>query len=100
MTTANGASLEMLSPSAEALIEAVRRLTATLNDYNDGTPESTFTAARLYDRVSGNFKAVGWRVDLTYFDEDQQFNEISVLLSDADIPRIVQSALGEFEFLG
>jgi hypothetical protein len=56
--------------------------------------------SRLYDRSSGNFKAVGWIVEVTYRKVDDWGNDMGlglrtarVPLMDEFIPNYVQSSL-------
>lgn len=47
--------------------------------------------SRVYDRQSGNFKAIGWRILVTYNDADQTTDEFVVL--DTQLPNYIQSTL-------
>ena len=80
-------------PSAEDVIEAVRRVSAEIGNYQDGQLDSVEVVARLYDRRSGNFKASGWLVELGYVSDEGQLEFAQFMVRDEDVPRMVQATL-------
>lgn len=47
--------------------------------------------SRIYDRQSGNFKAIGWRIEVRFNDELQTRQDY--LLLDEDLPNYIQTTL-------
>lgn len=47
--------------------------------------------SRVYDRQSGNFKAIGWRILVTYNDPVDTTGEFVVL--DTQLPNYIQTTL-------
>lgn len=75
-------------PKAYQMAVALGRLTARFLDKSVLYYE---VESRVYDRQSGNFKAIGWRILVTYDDADQTTDEFVVL--DTQLPNYIQTTL-------
>lgn len=52
-----------------------------------------YAIRRLYDRESGNFKAVGWTLEITTYSVDRGYNTIYLGILDNQIPNVEQMSL-------
>ena len=80
-------------PDPDDIVFGLERLANELTSYDEKDVESVKVIQRVYGRKSGNFKAIGWEVELGIIDGKKELQRLRVILHDLVAEGRVQTTL-------
>lgn len=69
-------------PAPEDILLGLDKLANELTSYEDDAIDSVEVIQRVYGRKSGNFKAIGWEVEIGIIDGKKEVQYLRVILHD------------------